>query len=119
MKDGCKWTSNHDCRLCGVDCGVREAEFNPEQAIEEFKISAPRERDEIDEWLEKECHIFAGSCSSIEELKYYVAREVAEKMKQQMIEKTVNWLKKQSLGGYIEANTNYFIEDFKQAMKGE
>lgn len=37
-------------------------------------------KDEIDKWLAEECHIFAGCCSSIEELKYEVAREVAEKL---------------------------------------
>ena len=50
------------------------------KAIDKATIPAPRERDEIDEWLETECNIHAGCCSSIENLKYDVAREVAEKL---------------------------------------
>ena len=80
MKKGCLWTSKHDCRLCTADCAVRECDYNPKQAMEKFAIPTPRKRDEIDEWLEKECNYHMGSCSSIEELKYSVAREVAEKL---------------------------------------
>ena len=36
-------------------------------------------KDKIDEYLWKEHHILGGCCSSIESMKYAVAREVAEK----------------------------------------
>ena len=36
-------------------------------------------KDDIDKWLFKEFNIIGGACSSVEELRYSVAREVAEK----------------------------------------
>ena len=49
-------------------------------------------RDKLDEYLWKEHHIFGGCCSSIEETKYSVAREVAEKLTDTFIEKAAYWL---------------------------
>ena len=37
-------------------------------------------RDEIDQWLWDEMQLLPGCCSSIEELKHSIAREVAEKL---------------------------------------
>ena len=37
-------------------------------------------RDEIDQWLWDEMQLLPGCCSSIENLKYDIAREVAEKL---------------------------------------
>lgn len=37
-------------------------------------------RDEIDKYLWEEHHVLAGCCSSVESLKYNIAREVAEKL---------------------------------------
>ena len=50
-----------------------------------MKANAPENypmqfKDKIDEYLWKEHHILGGCCSSIESLKYTVAREVAEKL---------------------------------------
>lgn len=49
-------------------------------------------KDKIDEYLWKEHHILGGCCSSIESLKYSVAREVAEKLTDAIIEKVCNLL---------------------------
>ena len=49
-------------------------------------------RDKLDEYLWKEHHILGGCCSSIEEMKYSVAREVAEKLTDAFIEKAVKWI---------------------------
>lgn len=39
--------------------------------------------------------------------------------KQKLIEKACEWLNGQSFGGWIDEPTDEFIEEFKQAMKGE
>ena len=48
-------------------------------------------RDKIDEYLWKEHQILGGCCSSVEEMKYSVAREVAEKLTNSFIEKALKW----------------------------
>ena len=48
-------------------------------------------RDKIDEYLWKEHHILGGCCSSIESVKYAVAREVAEKLTDVFIEKACEY----------------------------
>ena len=70
-------------------------------------------RDKIDEYLWKEHHILGGCCSSIEEMKYSVAREVAEKLTDAVIEKAVEWI---SNNCYIPHAT---LEDFRKYMEGE
>ena len=40
----------------------------------------PMQLDEIDQWLFDNIGVLPGCCSSIEELKYHTAREVAEKL---------------------------------------
>ena len=50
-------------------------------------------RDKIDEYLWKEHHILRGCCSSIESMKYAVAREVAEKLTDALIKESYEWLK--------------------------
>ena len=49
--------------------------------------------DDIDKWLYTEFYIVGGCCSAQGSMEYSVARMVAEKMKQQMIEKSCKWLK--------------------------
>ena len=89
-------------------------------------------KDKIDEYLWKEHHILGGCCSSIEEMKYSVAREVAEKLTDAFVEKACEWLKTsledtKILDDYrdimvrgIQASyttVDEFIEGFKKAME--
>ena len=73
-------------------------------------------RDKIDEYLWKEHHIFGGCCSSIESMKYSVAREVAEKLTDAFIEKACFWLE-QNLQGIVGGSI--YLDDFRKYMKGE
>jgi hypothetical protein len=86
-------------------------------------------KDKIDEYLWKEHHILGGCCSSIEEMKYSVAREVAEKLTKAFIEKAVNYLNCNLSGivaikdgnitqGLLRTKSE-FIEDFRKYMEGE
>ena len=86
-------------------------------------------RDKIDEYLWKEHHILGGCCSSIESVKYAVAREVAEKLADVFIEKACDWLRTHSEADYFELIPDYnycgagnlnkkkMIEDFKKYME--
>lgn len=79
-------------------------------------------KDKIDEYLWKEHHILGGCCSSIESLKYTVAREVAEKLTDAFIEKAKKWFDKQNEWHDINGMKHCDIEDFenfKNYMKGE
>ena len=67
-------------------------------------------RDKIDEYLWKEHHILGGCCSSIEDMKYSVAREVTEKLTDVFIEKAKSW--------FIQQHTGMW-NDFKKYMEGE
>ena len=76
-------------------------------------------KDKIDEYLWKEHQILGGCCSSIENLKYSIAREVAEKLTNAFIEKACEWL-----GPVFEGLAGYYsgaelLDDFKNYMKGE
>ena len=76
-------------------------------------------RDKIDEYLWKEHHIIGGCCSSIEEMKYSVAREVAEKLTDAFIEKACAWLEsvfKNYVGYYAGED---ILGDFRKYMEGE
>lgn len=79
-------------------------------------------RDKIDEYLWKEHHILGGCCSSIESMKYAVAREVAEKLTDAFIEKARKWFEKQNewinIDGTRQCDLNDF-ESFKNYMKGK
>lgn len=85
-------------------------------------------RDKIDEYLWKEHNIIGGCCSSIEEMKYSVAREVAEKLTDAFIEKACEWLK-ESVTNNPECNRTIskkgvitmgeLIKDFRKYMEGE
>ena len=83
-------------------------------------------RDKIDEYLWKEHHIIGGCCSSIEGLKYSVAREVAEKLTDAFIEKACEWLKN-NIEKYYYLDEAYdkvisiknLNNDFKNYIKGE
>ena len=83
-------------------------------------------RDKIDEYLWKEHHILGGCCSSIEEIKYSVAREVAEKLTEAFIEKAEEFLSKESniplwegYNGDFGCDTPKLVEKFINHMKGE
>lgn len=79
-------------------------------------------KDKIDEYLWKEHHILGGCCSSIESLKYTVAREVAEKLTDAFIENAKKWFEKQNELHDINGMKHCDIEDFenfKNYMKGE
>ena len=82
-------------------------------------------KDKIDEYLWKEHHILGGCCSSIESLKYTVAREVAEKLTDAFINMAVGRLKHYLDNSVWVANDvgvrekEVIIEDFKNYMKGE
>ena len=82
-------------------------------------------KDKIDEYLWKEHHILGGCCSSIESVKYVVAREVAEKLTDTFIEKAVKFMEKiddvDEYSWYNEEEhaagiTEKCIEDFKKYM---
>jgi hypothetical protein len=83
-------------------------------------------RDKIDEYLWKEHHILGGCCSSVESLKYSIAREVAEKLTDAFIEKAEKWLNEHILD-YVYAKEwgqgvgveGELFNDFKEYMKGE
>lgn len=69
-------------------------------------------KDKIDEYLWKEHHILGGCCSSVESLKYSIAREVAEKFTDAFIEKAKKWL-------YLQLNEiNMKGEDMENFLKG-
>ena len=88
-------------------------------------------KDKIDEYLWKEHHILGGCCSSIESVKYAVAREVVEKLTDVFIEKAANWLRTHSEADYFELIPDYnycgagnlnkkkMIEDFEKYVRGE
>ena len=82
-------------------------------------------KDKIDEYLWKEHHILGGCCSSIESVKYAVAREVAEKLTDVFIKKACEWLSDNRdhpfigcedpcLSGFL---TDEFIEEFRKTME--
>ena len=82
-------------------------------------------KDKIDEYLWKEHHILGGCCSSIESMKYSVAREVAEKLTDAFIEKAAEWIKNKAENYIVDTPLcSYFdykraVDDFKNYMKGE
>jgi len=77
-------------------------------------------RDKIDEYLWKELHILGGCCSSIEEMKYSVAREVAEKLTDAFIEKAEEFIYSALNDGIMgTCNIEDFLRLFRNYMKGE
>ena len=85
-------------------------------------------RDKIDEYLWKEHRILGGCCSSIEEMKYSVAREVVEKLTNAFIEQACSWLKENKdkylyntgeKGEYIPTCSGKIIDEFRTYMEGE
>ena len=79
-------------------------------------------KDKIDEYLWKEHHILGGCCSSIESMKYAVAREVAENLTDAFIEKAKKWFEEQNEwldpNGIRHCALDDF-EDFRKYMKVE
>ena len=84
-------------------------------------------RDKLDEYLWKEHHILGGCCSSIEEMKYSVAREAAEKLTDAFIEKALAYLNERFyfnnvFYGIVSTDFNAMeemFEDFRKYMEGE
>lgn len=80
-------------------------------------------KDKIDEYLWKEHQILGGCCSSIDSLKYSVAREVVEKLTDIFIEKACSWLKENTyfyVNDYTGSlNEDVLIDEFRTYMKGE
>ena len=87
-------------------------------------------KDKIDEYLWKEHHILGGCCSSIESVKYAVAREVVEKLTDVFIEKACEYINKELPITDLSSSNVFitfkvfdkeckkaFIEDFKKYMK--
>ena len=87
-----------------------------------MKANAPENypmqfKDKIDEYLWKEHHILRGCCSSIESLKYTVAREVAEKLTDAFIEKAAEWLDETLRNtDFYENEIELMVKEFKKAM---
>ena len=82
-------------------------------------------RDKIDEYLWREHHILGGCCSSVESMKYAVAREVAEKLTDAFIERACDAYCK-VCGHYPHTTPNHicrqacdYYKDFVNYMKGE
>lgn len=83
--------------------------------------------DDIDKWLFTEFSIVGGCCSAQGSMEYSVARMVAEKMKQQMIDKTVKWIKSnicydENVDGNMEwvvmfMDVDEMVENFKKFME--
>ena len=59
-------------------------------------------KDDIDKWLFTEFSIIGGCCSAQGSMEYSVARMVAEKMKQQIVEKACEWLEDNLVQCWIE-----------------
>jgi len=70
-------------------------------------------KDKIDEYLYKEHHILGGCCSSIESMKYAVAREVAEKLTNVFIEKACDAYCKVCKMPNCRRNECKMIDEFK------
>lgn len=82
-------------------------------------------RDKIDEYLWREHHILGGCCSSVESMKYAVAREVAEKLTDAFIERACDAYCK-VCGHYPHTTPNHicrqacdYYKDFVNYIKGE
>ena len=79
-------------------------------------------KDKLDEYLWKEHHFLGGCCSSIESMKYAVAREVAEKLNDAFVKKAKKWFEQQpetydSNGVRVYGEEDF--EDFLNYIKGE
>ena len=84
-------------------------------------------KDKIDEYLWREHHILGGCCSSIESMKYAVAREVAEQLTDDLIERALDYIENNIYdhydgdneygicGGYVKKEE--FIKNFKNYIK--
>lgn len=106
-----------------------ELDFNCITKANEAPESYPVQfKDKIDEYLWKEHHILGGCCSSVESMRYAVAREVAEKLTDALIEKALDYIENNIYdhydgdneygicGGYVKKEE--FIKNFKDYMKG-
>lgn len=79
----CRWEEENRqwrCELCAYICDLRKKELDVEKMFAHISKNNPSKRDEIDDWLERECGIRSGCCSAVESLKYNVGREVVIKL---------------------------------------
>lgn len=89
-----------------------KAKESPETYPVQFK-------DKIDEYLWKEHHILGGCCSSIEEMKYSVAREVAEKLTDAFIAKAWEWVENNILSSSQQDKSLLYYKQFINCMEGK
>ena len=71
--------------------------------------------DKIDKFLLKECNIEKDVNSS---LKYRVAREVAEKMQQNVIDRAIFWIIEKLFEKKLDDSLIELLKNFEQEMKG-
>ena len=70
-------------------------------------------KDEIDEWLFNEMGLIPGCCSSIESLKYDIARESIEKFQESLIQKSCKWIGNHLLSSW----QGEYLEKFKRDVR--
>lgn len=77
--------------------------------------------DFIDKWLQDNCQIVSGCCSAQGSMAYNVGREVAEKMREYILEKTCEWwaeyLSYPTDTDFEKERINEMISDFRKAME--
>ena len=88
---------------------------------EEYIKTHPEQfKDDIDKWLFIQFGIIGGCCSAEKSHEYHIARMVAEKFTDALIEKAEEFLYKKLNNGDMECgDIAAFIEDFRNYMKGE
>ena len=95
---------------------------------EEYINQHPEQfKDDIDKWLFTEFSIIGGCCSAEKSHEYHIARMVAEKLNDAVIDKACEFIKDHhhefsfwNTEEYeLGFSTQKFIDDFKNYMKGE
>lgn len=85
-------------------------------------------QEELNKWLADEIMVYPGCCSSIECVKYDIAKETAIKMQGRTIDEAIEWLKEHAVNYYgVEGEysskvdliccIDELLDDFKQAME--
>ena len=87
---------------------MKPQEKAKEYAIEYAENKFPYDIGGDDNWNEKH--------ALVEEVAETACLFMHEWTKQQMIDKTINWLKEEDFGGWVESETEDLIDDFKKAM---
>lgn len=97
---------------------------NESQVERIIKDNPHQFKDELDKWLFREFDISGGACSSIESMRYSLAKEVAEKAmeyaKQQIMKDAVvaaiNSYEEIGGEGYVEFIANIPVEQYRKEM---